>query len=212
MPASSNGSRMVNVLPWPGALSSRISPRCAPTMWRAIARPMPVPLTRRVAAGAAADESVEDRPLLGSRDADSPVPHTDGEPSSADDRLDPHRTAVRRVLDGVVEQVANRQAERVAIRTDNAGAAVLPVASIRKPCAAAVSSNSATTSPPGQRRPGARNGTAWRPPRCARSRGATRPAAAAARSRATGCRTTAVWPRSVGTRPWRAFPRAAGWT
>src|SRR6516225_413222 len=39
------GRRMVNVLPFPGSLSTEISPPCATTMWCTIDKPRPLPLT-----------------------------------------------------------------------------------------------------------------------------------------------------------------------
>ena len=40
----SSGSRMVNVVPWPGSLSARIVPACWRTIWSQMANPNPAPV------------------------------------------------------------------------------------------------------------------------------------------------------------------------
>ena len=96
--------------------SQPMSPPCARTICRTMARPIPVPWMRREVDSCPAHKTVEDRALLAGGNPDAVVSNGDGDASrSSRVERDVHRARLWRVLDGVVEQVPERSRQRLPI-------------------------------------------------------------------------------------------------
>ena len=114
-----SGRRTVNVLPRPTSLDSLTSPRCASTISFDHRQADAGALDARLLRPLTANELVENARLLLGRNADALVAHATAPPRSVVRRFNPDGRRIGRILDGVLEQVPNHPAQRLAIGIDD---------------------------------------------------------------------------------------------
>ena len=103
--APCSGSETVNVLPCPGALSTWTAPPCAVTIWWTMESPMPVPVKPSAfARDPRTNFSKMARCSVGGN-SDAFVADANQQPAVLAIDGDRHRPLLRRVLDGIVEQI-----------------------------------------------------------------------------------------------------------